>query len=176
MMKFSWFKLHSGIRNDSKLKRMPVQQRYAFIVLLCLASESDYQGTLLNLNDDDIAFEVEMSLDEWLELKSKLLTKGLIALNPNGYISISNWETKFASPIKPEIIPRISSWEALRAIIFQRDNHTCVYCGSQNTPLHCDHVHPRSKGGSDELTNLVTACQFCNISKGTKSVDEWRNS
>lgn len=170
----TWFKFDSAIRYDPRLKRMSIEQRYAFIVLACIAADSDCQGTLLNLSDDDIAFEVEMSLDEWLELKSKLLTKGLIVLNPNGYISISDWETKFASPIKPEIIPRISSWEALRVIIFQRDNHTCVYCGSQNTPLHCDHVHPKSKGGSDDLANLVTACQFCNISKGAKSIEEWR--
>jgi|GEM_PF-2258013 len=171
----NWFKFHSAIRNDPRLRRMAVEQRYAFVVLLSLASESDRQGILSGLNDDEIAFEVEMPLANWLTAKSQLLSRNLISLDNNGCISITDWDTKFASPDKPQSVPRISGWEALRIIVFERDNRTCVYCGSQSTPLHCDHIHPKSKGGSDDLENLVTACQFCNISKGTKSVEAWRN-
>lgn len=46
--------------------------------------------------------------------------------------------------------------------------------GASNKPLHCDHVHPKSKGGSDDLDNLVTACESCNTSKGDKLIHEWR--
>ena len=90
-MKFSWFKLHSGIRNDSKLKRMPVQQRYAFIVLLCLASESEVRGTILNLDDEDFAFEVEMQLEDWQTLKAKFRVKGLVEFDSSS-LTICNWD------------------------------------------------------------------------------------
>ena len=36
-----------------------------------------------------------------------------------------------------------------------------------------DHVVPRSRGGTDEMSNLVLACSPCNSSKGAKNVDEW---
>ena len=30
---------------------------------------------------------------------------------------------------------------------------------------HRDHVHPKSKGGSDGIDNLVLACEACNLEK-----------
>lgn len=39
--------------------------------------------------------------------------------------------------------------------------------------LECDHVHPLSKGGSNEIGNLTTACFRCNRSKNTKTLAEW---
>lgn len=33
-----------------------------------------------------------------------------------------------------------------------------------------DHVHPRSKGGSHKVSNLVTACWNCNMKRGTRGV------
>ena len=36
-----------------------------------------------------------------------------------------------------------------RRNVFQRDNHTCQYCGSRDNQLSIDHVMPRSRGGSD---------------------------
>jgi hypothetical protein len=51
--------------------------------------------------------------------------------------------------------------------VFRRDGFTCRYCGRRppEVVLHCDHVHPRCAGGSDEMDNLVTACVDCNLSK-----------
>lgn len=57
----------------------------------------------------------------------------------------------------------------LRFSILHRDGFRCVYCGrySGARELHVDHKHPRSKGGSDDPSNLVTACRLCNMGKGT---------
>lgn len=51
--------------------------------------------------------------------------------------------------------------------VLQRDGFRCRYCGNgpEDVRLHVDHVHPKSKGGSDELDNLVTACSDCNVGK-----------
>lgn len=58
--------------------------------------------------------------------------------------------------------------------LFGRDRHTCAYCGDQfvSSKLSRDHVHPVSKGGPDEWTNVVTACIKCNTHKGAKSLDQ----
>lgn len=36
-----------------------------------------------------------------------------------------------------------------------------------------DHVLPRSRGGSNNLVNLVLACGNCNNRKGSKTPGEW---
>ena len=36
-----------------------------------------------------------------------------------------------------------------------------------------DHVIPRSKGGTNRLSNLVLACCECNQAKGSLSVEEF---
>ena len=60
---------------------------------------------------------------------------------------------------------------ANRSRIYKRDNHECVYCGSKKD-LTLDHVIPKSKGGSNEWTNLVTSCFKCNLKKGNKTPEE----
>lgn len=56
-----------------------------------------------------------------------------------------------------------------REAIFLRDEYKCVYCGHSSIEhgviLHVDHVYPRSKGGKNDLFNLVTSCQGCNLKK-----------
>ena len=52
------------------------------------------------------------------------------------------------------------------------DGFTCVYCGrtpmNDGAQLHVDYVKPKVAGGSDEKTNLVTACRACNLGKGAR--------
>lgn len=49
----------------------------------------------------------------------------------------------------------------------------CAYCGKTDVPLNIDHVRPRSRGGSDRVSNLTLACVPCNQSKGARSVEEF---
>lgn len=37
-----------------------------------------------------------------------------------------------------------------------------------------DHVEPFSTGGTNDLTNLVTACNKCNTSKNSTALQKWR--
>lgn len=50
----------------------------------------------------------------------------------------------------------------VREYLLEKFNRTCVYCGAQNVRLEVEHLIPRSRGGSDRVTNLVIACQKCN--------------
>ena len=67
-----------------------------------------------------------------------------------------------------------SVWRKVREQVFRRDKYTCQYCGAKARKLHCDHIYPLSRGGSNEMRNLVTACQRCNQSKHDKTISEWR--
>jgi CRISPR/Cas system Type II protein with McrA/HNH and RuvC-like nuclease domain len=64
---------------------------------------------------------------------------------------------------------------ANRNRIYKRDNHECVYCGSKKD-LTLDHVIPKSKGGGNDWTNLVTSCFKCNLRKGNKTPEEAKMS
>lgn len=71
----------------------------------------------------------------------------------------------------------VKEWYRLLKIIFKRDNYTCVYCSAIGGKLEGDHKIPISKGGTNNLDNLVTACRRCNRQKKDKSVEEflaWR--
>ena len=60
---------------------------------------------------------------------------------------------------------------ANRPRIYKRDHYQCVYCGS-NKDLTLDHVVPKSRGGGNEWTNLVTSCFKCNLRKGNRTPEE----
>ena len=61
--------------------------------------------------------------------------------------------------------------------IYLRDDWTCVYCYTYRAGdfqhLTVDHVKPRSKGGSNHHSNLVTACRSCNSSLQAKPLKQW---
>lgn len=61
----------------------------------------------------------------------------------------------------------------LRFEIFRRDGFRCKYCGltAGESELHVDHVLPKTLGGQDEASNLVTACKDCNAGKSSIPAD-----
>lgn len=62
----------------------------------------------------------------------------------------------------------------LRFSVFARDNFTCRYCGRQSdsVELQVDHLIPVCKGGTNDESNLVTACVPCNQGKSGKLLDQ----
>jgi len=59
-----------------------------------------------------------------------------------------------------------------RMEIFNRDGHTCQYCGKQTRGLTLDHVMPRSRGGQHTWENVVAACVNCNRKKAGHTPEE----
>ena len=61
----------------------------------------------------------------------------------------------------------------LRYEVLRRDNHACRYCGAAapEAKLTVDHVIPVALGGTDEPSNLVTACEPCNSGKSATPAD-----
>lgn len=59
----------------------------------------------------------------------------------------------------------------VREYLLTKFGRTCVYCDAEDTPLNIDHVHPKSRGGSDRVPNLTLACIPCNQAKGNMPVE-----
>jgi 5-methylcytosine-specific restriction endonuclease McrA len=57
-----------------------------------------------------------------------------------------------------------------RQNVFERDSHTCQYCGSRfdRAELNLDHVVPRDRGGQTNWENVVCSCVRCNTRKGNR--------
>lgn len=61
----------------------------------------------------------------------------------------------------------------VRAYVLEKFNHTCAYCGATDAPLEVEHIVPRSRGGSDRVSNLTLACRACNQAKGDRTAAEF---
>lgn len=61
-----------------------------------------------------------------------------------------------------------------RFSVFARDGFQCRYCGAQSdsTILVIDHIHPVCQGGTNDVENLITACEPCNQGKSGRSIEQ----
>ncbi|RMF22991.1 MAG: HNH endonuclease [Cyanobacteria bacterium J083] len=60
-----------------------------------------------------------------------------------------------------------------REYLLEKFNRTCVYCGAKNVPLEVEHIRPKSKGGSNRISNLTITCVPCNQAKSNLSIEEF---
>jgi 5-methylcytosine-specific restriction endonuclease McrA len=58
----------------------------------------------------------------------------------------------------------------VREYLLEKWKRRCAYCDAAEVPLSIDHVHPKAKGGSDRISNLVLACLPCNQRKNAQDV------
>ena len=61
----------------------------------------------------------------------------------------------------------------LREYLLEKWQRTCAYCRAKGAPLQIEHIVPRSRGGSNRVSNLTLACRACNVRKGTQTADEF---
>lgn len=66
----------------------------------------------------------------------------------------------------------------VREYLLEKFVRTCAYCGglSGDPVLEVEHIVPKSRGGSDRVSNLVIACRTCNLEKGNRTPAEWAES
>lgn len=63
--------------------------------------------------------------------------------------------------------------EGIKWRVYQRDNYTCVYCGTTGVPMTVDHYHPQALGGQTTMENLRACCRRCNKLKANQPIDAW---
>src|SRR5258708_2853992 len=66
----------------------------------------------------------------------------------------------------------LAGWE-VRLYVLEKFEHRCAYCGRTDTPFELDHIQPRSRGGSDRVSNLALSCRACNAQKGERTASEF---
>ena len=69
---------------------------------------------------------------------------------------------------------RKSLSKKIRFEVFKRDNFTCQYCGAKapDRILEIDHITAVSKGGKDDIMNLITSCFDCNRGKSNREISD----
>jgi 5-methylcytosine-specific restriction endonuclease McrA len=71
-------------------------------------------------------------------------------------------------------VPRRFRRQVTNTFLFARDHYRCQYCHRSQVelkPRECltrDHLVPLSRGGTNDWTNVVTACSTCNTRKGNQ--------
>ncbi|MGK7928749.1 MAG: RNA-guided endonuclease IscB [Spirulina sp.] len=61
----------------------------------------------------------------------------------------------------------------VREYLLEKWNRKCAYCSAENMPLEVEHIKPKSKGGSDRVSNLTLACRPCNQTKGNQEIEQF---
>jgi len=166
-MTMAWFKFPSSLRNDPKFKRLPIHQRYAYIVLMCLASESSDRGTISDLDDEDLAFELEMALEDWQTLKAKFRVKGFLDFS-NGEITLTNWEkTQHKKPSDlPEATKIRKQEQRARDKALKEQNVTPVTPLSRDlvTQTRLDEIRSDSEEIHTDINLRESENDFCELS------------
>ncbi len=71
-------------------------------------------------------------------------------------------------------VPRRFRRQVTNIFLFARDDYQCQYCGRRSSELKPresltrDHLVPMSRGGTNEWSNVVTACSSCNTRKANR--------
>src|SRR6187401_1632372 len=71
-------------------------------------------------------------------------------------------------------VPRRFRRQVTNTFLFARDGYKCQFCGRSITELRPresltrDHLVPLSRGGTNDWTNVITACSPCNTRKGNR--------
>lgn len=159
-----WLRLWTDILDDVDLHALPRETRWGWTAFLAAAKRHNSGGQLPPIKT--LAFwthETDQTVMQWI---GELVKVGRLERRDES-IFVVDWNKHVGEPR--------GRWGELRAAVFDRDKWTCTYCGTRKGPFHCDHIIPRAQGGSDELSNLTTACWKCNQSKNGRTPEEWRS-
>ncbi len=61
----------------------------------------------------------------------------------------------------------------LREYLLEKWERRCAYCQKTGVPLQVEHLTPRARGGGSRVSNLVLACEPCNVKKGIQTAAEF---
>jgi 5-methylcytosine-specific restriction endonuclease McrA len=61
----------------------------------------------------------------------------------------------------------------VREYLLEKWGRKCAYCKKEGVPLQIEHMTPKSRGGSNRVSNLTLACGPCNQKKGKLTAKEF---
>ena len=135
---------------------------------MMMASPESCPALVLNADFRPLSY-FPLSLWPWQEVvKAVFLDRVSILSEYDRVVHSPSFSMKLPSVIAlKEFIPQERRPAFTRFNVFLRDRFRCQYCGetSPAPDLTFDHVIPRSRGGTTNWENVVTACQTCNLRK-----------
>lgn len=132
---------------------------------LCGLSTRTVQNALRSLRDNGVILAIDCSGGRGNTASYKIDRDRLVEL---------------ARADEPKSDPRMAISANLRIQVYAKTIGTCWYCADTMTLDHglpnsftIDHAIPVSRGGGNDLENLVPACRSCNAEKRTMTADEF---
>lgn len=61
----------------------------------------------------------------------------------------------------------------VREYLLDKWGRKCAYCNKKDIPLEIEHIIPKSRGGTNRVSNLTLSCNRCNLKKGNKTAKEF---
>jgi 5-methylcytosine-specific restriction endonuclease McrA len=61
----------------------------------------------------------------------------------------------------------------VKEYLLEKWGRKCAYCKKTNVPLEVEHIIPKSRGGSNRVSNMTISCKKCNQNKGNKTAEEF---
>ena len=128
-----------------------------------------------------LVLNADMQPLSWAPLSSWNWQDAMIAVMQRRVVQLKTYEDVTIRSARAEFeVPAVvclRRYHQRRAVpftrynLFLRDEFRCQYCGCNGNArnLTFDHVIPRSKGGRSGFSNIVAACQSCNLKKGNRT-------
>lgn len=108
--------------------------------------------------------------EDWRELSK------LIRQHPAGFVHTPTFRIAIPEVIALRFYDKLPATEVkfTRRNIYEHYRYRCCYCGEKlsSQELNLEHVIPRSRGGTTDWSNIVTACMTCNLKKGNQLPEE----
>lgn len=76
-----WFRMYAEFATDPKVQLLSEVDQRRFVMLLCVRCCNDDVTLHVTMTDENIAFQLRISADEWAKTKANLLSKNLITKN-----------------------------------------------------------------------------------------------
>ena len=138
---------------EKRLKEMPLKvlQRHGVLRV---------SGDLVALNTPNL------TLEQRAEIRGACEDRLMSFVSKRG---ITTWDYRM---MEDDPVP-----DSVRYRVLKKANGCCSLCGASKkvTTLHIDHIVPRSRGGSNEESNLQVLCLKCNLGKGNKDSTDFRS-
>ncbi|MEO1016822.1 MAG: HNH endonuclease [Pseudomonadota bacterium] len=140
-----------------------------------MRSLSAFPALVLNADYQPLSY-FPLSTWNWQEtIKAIFLDRVAVVSHYDRFVHSPGREFQLPSVVAlKQYIPQNRRPPFTRFNLFLRDKFTCQYCDDY-LPAHdltFDHLIPRSRGGRTSWTNIVTACNRCNLTKGNRLPNE----
>ena len=143
------------------------------LIFLCIGDQSCEGVAALELSN----------IAEWACTSEEVALYGLRTLADKRLITFIQDDKMLKYEISISALRAQASWarEAsrepiplkLRYEVYKKYDDYCTYCHVRfRGDKTIDHVIPVSRGGSNDIENLVVCCRSCNSTKGVKSLEE----